>query len=67
MAARLEEAGIFLINGIAIAKEQNVSRLYPTQPKLGKFYALSILHILKQLISTENSHAQLNKALTHTE
>ena len=55
------------LSSITIASKQHVSKLLPTQPKPGIFYALHKLHRLKQLISSEYNHYHVNKTLINTE
>ena len=66
MQTHLKEAENLLSN-VTVANEQVVSKLLPTQPKLGLFYALPKLHILKQLISSKYNHSHLINALSNTE
>ena len=66
METHLKEVGN-LLNSITIANEQHVSKLFPTQSKPGKFYALHKLHRLKQLMCTKYNNSHLNKTLINTE
>ena len=66
METHLKEAENLLDN-ITIANKQHVSKLLPTQPKQGIFYALNGLHKLQRLISTKYNLCHLNKVLMNTE
>ena len=66
MQTHLKEAEN-LLNSITVASKQVVSKLLPTQPKPGLFYALPKLHRLKQLISSKYNHSHLIKTLINTE
>ena len=66
MQTHLKEAEN-LLNNITVDNKQVVSKLLPTQPKPGLFYALPKLHKLKQLISSKYNHSQLINTLTNTE
>ena len=66
MHTHLKEAE-YLLNNITVANKQVVSKLLPTQPKPGLFYALPRLHKLKQLIYSKYNHSHLINTLTNTE
>ena len=65
MQTHLKEADNHL-NSITVANKQVVSKLLPTQPKPGLFYALPKQHMLKQLISSKCDHSHLIKTLICT-
>ena len=55
------------LSSITIANKQHVSKLLPTLRKPGIFNALPKLHMLEQLISSENNHSHLIKTLIDTD
>ena len=66
MQTHLKEAEN-LLSSITVANKHVVSKLLPTQPKPGIFYAIPQLHRLKQLISSIYDHSHLIKTLIDTD